>query len=500
MTESKFLAATAAEELGWCGDSMGLKVLLISPSSIVEARSGSRIDMRSLSPPLGLLYVAAVLQNEGHVVEVLDMNCERDLTNDELSRRLRQSQPDLIGMSTLSQTFRNVAEVARACKEDLPDSPVVIGGYSATFNHDKILGKYDQFDFIVRREGEETAVELASEMEKRSPDFSKVRGLTYVENGKIRINEDRPLIEDLDSLPFPAYELVSHLNYGSFGGLRISRSSLGSILTSRGCPYRCAFCSCSAFTNSTIRWRSPGNVVDELEYLVNRFGINEYAVVDDIFTLNKEHVLEICRLIRERGLDLEWYCEGRVNQADETMFREMADAGCRAIFLGIESCVDRILKYYRKGLNYEMARVAAEKAQRAGLDVVGSFILGAPIETLEEMWETVRGAAKLDIDFADFNVLRLARGMPLWDQLTREGIIDDDDWEDAISGFDVNPEVSSQDASQLLSQFHRAFYLRGPFLLNQLKRTFFRRNKQIMLNISHLRRFVADLRDLVHLT
>lgn len=479
---------------------MTLKILLISPSSIVEGRSGSRINMRSLSPPLGLLYVAAVLQKEGHVVEVLDMNCEKDLTTDELSRRLRSSQPDLIGMSTLAQTFRNVAEVARTCKEELPHCPIVIGGYSATFNHDKILGKYDQFDFVVRREGEETAAELVSELEKASPDLSTVKGLTYVENGRIRINEERPLIEDLDSLPFPAYELVSHLTYGSFGGLRISSSSLGSILTSRGCPYRCAFCSCSAFTYSTIRWRSPENVVDELEYLVDRFGINEYTVVDDIFTLNKEHVLEICRLIRERGLDLEWYCEGRVNQADEMMYREMAAAGCRAIFLGIESCVNRILKYYRKGLTYEMARDAAKKAQRAGLDVVGSFILGAPIETLEEMWETVRGAAKLDIDFADFNVLRLARGMPLWDELAKEGIIDDDDWEDAISGFDVNPEVSSEDASKLLSQFHRAFYLRGPFLLNQLKRTLFRRPKQVILNINHLRRFVGELRDLIHLT
>ncbi len=479
---------------------MTLKVLLISPSSIVEDRFGSRINMRSVSPPLGLLYVAAVLQKEGHNVEVFDMNCEQVPTRDEFSRRIRSSEPDLIGMSTLVHTFKNVSDTARLCKQEFPDCPIVVGGYSATFNHDKILGQYDDFDFVVRREGEETAAELVAELEKGVPDFSTVRGLTYRDNGRIRVNDDRPLIEDLDALPFPAYELVSHLNYGAFGGLRVARRSMGSILTSRGCPYKCAFCSCSAFTYSTIRWRSPENVVDELEYLGDRFGINEYAVVDDIFTLKKEHVLEVCRLIRERGLDLEWYCEGRVNQADEGMFREMAAAGCRAIYLGIESCVNRILKYYKKGLTYEMAQEAAEKAQRAGLDVIGSFILGAPIETLEEMWETVRLAGELDIDFAQFNVLRITRGMPMWEELTRDGIVDDDDWEDAILGFEVNPEVKPEDASRVLKEFHRAFYLRRSFLLKQLMRTLFRRNKQIMLNLSHFRQFVADLKDLVHLT
>ncbi len=444
--------------------------------------------------------MAASLQQEGHDVEVLDMNCEQIPTTDEFSRRVRASEPDLIGMSTLVMTFKNVADTAHLCKQEFPDCPIVLGGYSATFNHDKILSKYDEFDFVVRREGEETAVELVAEMEKGSPDFSRVRGLTYRENGHIRVNDDRPHIEDLDSLPFPAYELVSHLTYGAFGGLRVSSQSMGSILTSRGCPYKCVFCSCSAFTNSTIRWRSPENVVDELELLGDRFGIREYAVVDDIFTLNKEHVVGICKLIKERGLDLEWYCEGRVNQADEGMFREMASAGCRAIYLGIESCVDRILKYYKKGLTYAMAQEASEKAQRAGLDVIGSFILGAPIETVDEMWETVRKAAKLDLDFAQFNVLRITRGMPLWQDLVGQGLVDDDVWEDTLTGFDVNPALVSEDAAQLMSQFHRAFYMRTSFLLRQLMRSLTRRGKQLILNISHPRSFASDLKDLVHLT
>lgn len=467
---------------------------------MVEVASGSRIDQRAAFPPLGLLYIAAVLLERGYSVRILDMNCESIGTRDQLVSHLRASRPDLIGISTLTPTFKNVVKIAEICKEVFPDVPIVLGGYFATFSHEKILAKYSYFDFVVRREGEETAAELVSELEKTRPDFSKIRGLTYRDNGRIRVNEERPLIEDLDSLPFPAYELISHLTYGYFGGLRVARGSLGGILTSRGCPYKCRFCSCSAFTYSTIRWRTPESVAEELELSWDRFSLREYAFVDDIFTFKKEHVRGVCRQIGERGLDLEWYCEGRVNQADAGVMKEMAAVGCKAIFLGIESCVDRILRYYRKGLTYEMAKDAVRKARRAGLDVVGSFILGAPVETLEEMWETVRKAAELDVDFADFNVLRICRGMPLWDELVQQGVINEEDrWEDSVMGFEVNPEIASEDGSDLLREFHRAFYFRGPYVARQIARTLLRRKKRVLLNMSHPRRFIRDLRAMVYL-
>ncbi len=476
------------------------KVLLISPSGVTEVASGSSVNPRSASPPLGLLYIAAVLLEKGYSVEVLDMNCDSVRTRDELAERLRASRPDLIGISTLTPTFRNVVDIADVCGNELPDSPIVLGGYFATFCHDKILSKYDCFDFVVRGEGEETAAELLGEFERSRPDFSRVRGLTYRDNGRIVANDERPLMEDLNSLPFPAYHLVSHLRYGSFGGMRITSRPLGALLTSRGCPYKCRFCSCSAFTHSTIRWRSPEKVVEELDYFNDRYRLDEFMVVDDIFTFNKKHVLGICRLIKEHGLDLEWYCEGRVNQADESMFREMYGAGCRAIYLGIESCVDRILRYYRKGLTYDMARDAAKKARRAGLDVIGSFILGAPIETVEEMWETVRKAGELDIDFAKFNVLRIVRGMPIWEELVEQGVIDEErQWEENIMGFDVNPEVAGMDSQKLLRDFHRAFYLRRRYVVRQVIRTLLYRRKQLILNLRRPKSFVGELKETVHL-
>ncbi len=473
-------------------------VLLISPAGILEEGSGSRVNPRATSPPLGLLYVASALREEGHTVQVLDMNCE-SVTEEELAARMSDGL-DLIGISTLTPTFSNVVAIGRVAHEEQPDVPLALGGYFATFCHDRILSKYDCFDLVVRGEGEVTAGDLMEELERSHPDLSRVRGLTYREDGRIMVNPERPTLEDLDALPFPAYDLISHLRYGSFGGLRITRKSMGSILTSRGCPYKCRFCSCSAFVHSTIRWRSPEKVVEELGVLHDAYGLEEFMVVDDIFTFKDEHVRSICGLIRDEGLDIEWYCEGRVNQADEGLFREMADAGCRAIYLGIESCVNRILRYYRKGLTYEMAKEAARKARTAGLDVIGSFILGAPIETVEEMWETVHKAGALDLDFAKFNVLRIVRGMPIWDDLVQEGVIDDEtQWEQNIMGFDVNSETASMDAEELLRQFHRAFYLRGNFIGEQIWRSLLYRRKQLALNLAHPRSFVRELRETLNL-
>jgi radical SAM superfamily enzyme YgiQ (UPF0313 family) len=390
--------------------------------------------------------------------------------------------------------------VANTCKKEFPEASIILGGYFATFNHDRILAKYDCIDFVARREGEETAAELAVQLERSKPNFAKIRGLSYRENGHVKANGERPLINDLDSLPFPAYELVSNLTYGYFGGIRTSSKSLGGLLTSRGCHFTCKFCSCAAFTNSTIRWRSPENVTEELQYLNDKFGISEYMFVDDNFTFDKNRVIKICRAIKQNHLDLNWYCEGRINQADENMFREMRSAGCGVMYFGIESCVEKVLKYYRKGINYEMTKAAVAKARNAGLDVVGSFIFGAPIETLADMRETVNRAAALDLDFAQFNILRLVRGMPLWDELAQQGLIDDkNQWEGSVLGLEIHPQLTLKDSPKLLEEFHKTFYLRRKYLVRQVARTLLRRKKQVLLNLSHPNRLMSELRNTLYL-
>lgn len=479
---------------------MGFKVLLVFPSYDPDPGAYEHPFTMS-SPPLGLLYIAAMLQRQGCSVRVLHMGCESFWTREASAKRIERFRPDLIGLSSLSSSFKNVVDIATVCKEKHPDTPLVLGGYFATYNHDRILSKYDCFDFVVRGEGEETASELVDELQKTKPEFARVRGLSYRENGLVRINDERPLIEDLDSLPFPAYELVSHYRFGDLGMTRISTRNVGAIITTRGCYYRCRYCSCSAFAKYTVRSRSPQNVVEELLHSTERHGISEYWFVDDNFTYDKNRVIEICRLMREHGLDPEWHCEGRVNHCDERMFQEMVRAGCKTIFFGIESCVDRILKYYRKGFTFDVAQKAVKRARRAGLDnILGSFIIGAPIETVAEMWTTVRRAADLDIDFAFFNPLIIHQGTPLWEELSAQERIDPENrWEDGmISGFEIHPEITMDSLPKLVLDINRYFYRRKSYIAKQVFRSLLYRKKKLALNLLRPRWLIEVIKSINH--
>ena len=463
-------------------------VLLIAPSYLLEDVRLSGVDVGSMSPPLGLLYVAAMMQNHGYRVNVLHMHAEGIRTKSNLIQYLKRVKPNLVGISTLTSKFQNVLDIARISKAIFPNASIMLGGHFATFNHDKILAKNADIDFIVRGEGEATSVELIQQLDKNNPDFSKIRGISYRNNGRLHSNEDRPLQEDLDSFPFPAYQLVSHLSYGKLGVLEGTSGNLGTLVTSRGCIYKCTYCSNSSFTSHTIRYRSPESVMEELEYYVNTFGLREFMFNDDNFTLNRKRVIKLCYLLKKNGLDIEWYADGRVNQADDNMYREMHRAGCRLIYYGIESCVDRILRYYRKGTTYEMQKTGVKKARKAHLDTVGSFILGAPIETVEEMWETVRKAAALDLDYAQFNPLSIYRGTPIWSHLVNEGKIDDNArWEETISGFELNPYVTLEDLPQLMNDMHRYYFQRGIYIFRQLFRLFIFRRHLVFRNLRTLR-------------
>ncbi|MFX0170258.1 MAG: B12-binding domain-containing radical SAM protein [Candidatus Hodarchaeota archaeon] len=477
---------------------MGFKVLLIAPPYYCDDVIRGGIKAESASPPLGLLYIAAMLRKNDYDVKLIDMNCDQIQNIKQLQGILKDYNPDLIGLATLTHQFKIVVDFANFCKEILPSCPITLGGYFATFNHDRILTKYDVFDFVVRGEGEETALELVMILEKQSYDFTKIKGLSFKVKGQVIINPPRLPIKDLDSLPFPAYELVSHVNYGALGGLRVSKKNLMNIQTSRGCPFRCNYCAMSAFAKHTMRWRSPENVVEELRFFEEKFGLNEYMFVDDNFTFSKKRVIRICRLIRENGLDIQWATEGRVSPADENMFREMARSGCKLIFFGLESCVDRILRYYRKGTTYQMIRNAIQNARKANIGIVGNFIIGAPNETVAEMWETVRLAAKLDIDYARIFPLQIFRGTPLWSELVQQGIIDDEKrWEETICGFEINPQVTMEEGTELLRQLQKAFFFRASYMLKQIFRWLVYRRKQILLNLKNIRTGIHYLRNLI---
>ncbi|MEM3150517.1 MAG: radical SAM protein [Candidatus Nezhaarchaeales archaeon] len=271
----------------------------------------------------------------------------------EQAKGVLPSRADVFGITMSSLTVKPAALIARWVKRLFPDSLVVVGGPHPTFADEDVLKSVPEVDVVVRGEGELTALELVQRFAEGEA-LEGVKGITYRGREGIVRNEDRELIEDLDSLPFPAYHLLPVQNYRSFG----AKEPTFTVLTSRGCPFNCKFCVAWKMNRRRYRVRSVKNVVEELEYLVHRFKARFLSFVDDLFTISKERVKALCRAIRERSLSLVWGCETRVDMVDRETLLEMRKAGCYWIYFGLESASQSILNSMRKGIRVEQIKRA----------------------------------------------------------------------------------------------------------------------------------------------
>jgi len=327
-------------------------------------------------------------------------------------------------------------------------------------------------DIVVRGEGEYTSLDIARCLEKQR-NIDKVKGITFRKNGRIVSNPDRPLNKDVDALPFPDRDLAGVQYKSAIFGVKINTRKFTTLLSSRGCPFNCSFCGIRKFTRTAWRPRSVENVMAELEYLQSE-GYEQFLFADDNFTLDANRVSKLCRSIKKEGMDIEWFCDSRVDHVSYGMFREMVDAGCRCLFFGIESGNQRILDYYRKGITPEQSEKAVRKARKAGTDIiVGSFIVGAPDETRREIINTLQFANKLDIDVPDVNILGTQTGTDIWDDLVAKGLLNEDEqWEDEICiPRDVPTPVPYDEVRNLIFDYFRAFYMNPRQLLTELLRT-----------------------------
>jgi len=422
-------------------------------------------------PPIGVLYCMGVLMREGIEVSMLDQPA-KGYSLDQTLRWVKKEDPDILGFSVLNTAAREAPRIAERVKEENPDVTVVFGNYHATFNAERILNTYPSVDVIVRGEGEYTSLELAKCLEKGG-DLEKVRGITFRKAGKIVSTPDRPLIRDVDSLPFPDRNLMDAEYTSTIFGVKVATKKFTTLVSSRGCPFRCTFCACRKFARGRWRPRSVENIIKELEFLQSE-GYKQFLFVDDNFTLNAKRVLKLCRRIRKERMDIEWFCDSRVDHVSYDMFREMVKAGCRTLFFGIESANQRILDYYNKGITPEQSENAVRKARKAGMDIiVGSFIVGAPDETRREIVNTLQFANNLDIDVPDVNILGAHTGIDIWNDLVAKGLIDEDQyWETGVSiTRDLPTPVSFEELRSLVYKYFRAFYLRPKQLLIEILRT-----------------------------
>lgn len=404
-----------------------------------------------------------MLRREGFKVRIIDDMVE-NLNFETLIKRVKNSI--MVGITSTTPTFNSALKYARKIKEVLPDIFVVLGGVHVTFRP-LDAAKNDFVDAVCVSEGEETIVEVAEKVEAGKT-LEDVKGVVYRSENEIVDNGPRGFIRDLDSLPFPAYDLMPLERYSLFG----ERLEQFPMITSRGCPFACRYCSSSLFMGHRFRVRSAENVVDEIEWLVSDFNAKHIAFSDDTFTLSRRRVEAICDEIRRRGIDVEWSCSSRVDTTNEDMLKKMKEAGCSAIYFGVESASPRILDFYRKKIDSEKVRRAVTLARKYGIRVICSFIIGAPMERKEEMRATLKFALELDPDYAQFSVLTPYPGTEIFDEAERKGWILSRNFDDFTAGKPVlkNFFMSPQEISRFLKYCYLRFYLRPKFILREVKR------------------------------
>ncbi|NHI84004.1 MAG: radical SAM protein [Candidatus Thorarchaeota archaeon] len=440
-----------------------MKVCLIFPA---PDYINSRFATPTFSPPLGLLYIASSLREAGVEVTLIDQIGEH-LSDERLLKRVERYSPGVVGLSMMTWQASKAAELAAMIRKRLPDTHIVFGGVHATLNVERMMKKYTQIDSTITGEGELSMIELVRALESGGH-IKAVSGIYHRENGIVKRGAPRRFITDLDALPPPAMDLVKTEWYGQVEGLRWP--NLASMVSSRGCPFSCTFCSCSLFAGRKWRSRSPENVVDEIENLLVE-GFKTIFFVDDCFTMNRKRILKICDLIRERKLEFSWLCEGRVDQVDSHTIRSMVKSGCRLMYLGFESANQRILDLYGKRITPQMSIQAAETCRKAGVDIIlGTFIVGAPGETVKEVKNTIDFSMKLDIDFIQLNMLGAVTGTDIWNQLVNQGYLDPEAyWETGVLVSDIHPDsVQTGILERLISDAYEKFVYRKRYLSREI--------------------------------
>lgn len=440
------------------------RVLLISPPKGLVAGEPERPKFQT--HPLGLLYVAGVLDSNGHQVRIYDAYSFGN-TLGEIKREVFDFDPDVVGITSMTILAKDAYLIARTVKEINDAITVVMGGPHVSALPEEAL-RTGCVDVAVIGEGEHTMLEIC---EGEGRGFAWIKGVAYRCGERIVRTPARVKTEALDSIPFPAYHLLPSMDSYNPPPHWGKRGGFASMLTCRGCPYDCTFCSVTRDWGRKYRFRSAGNVLDELEMLHDGYGVRYVSFRDSVFTLHKRRVIEICRGMIERRIRIVWNCNGRVNEVDPEMLSWMKRAGCKAIQYGIESGNEEILSRF-KGLEKDTIRRAIGMTSRAGIEAHGYFMFGLPGETKETMHDTIEFAKSLDLHSAGFTSVTPFPGSALWDYCIENNLILTTDWgEYDLKGLPPARHANLTSAEILDAQkaAFRQFYLRPKVIFRHLK-------------------------------
>ncbi|MFC1453212.1 B12-binding domain-containing radical SAM protein, partial [Verrucomicrobiota bacterium] len=430
-----------------------MKILICNPNTDLPVRNqaGTLSNTSAICPPLGIGYLTSVLRAEGLDTVMYDFFGSSE---EEIERCLRAESPDVVGVSCFTEQRGAALQVARLAKTVRPSVHVVMGGSHASFYPRRMLERYPEIDSIVMYEGETPLLEWMRCLGESPAPESAPAGVAFRRDGKVVVTERAPFTPELDTLPFPARDVANSPPYIAYPH-GYARGRQASMMATRGCPYRCQFCSTTRYWGSHYRTRGAENVLGEMEHLVHERKVDYIQFFDDALTARKKWFLGLCEEIVRRGLRVDWEAITRVNYVDEDICRAMKRAGCRTVIFGVESFSDRILKGIHKGVTGAQAVSALRTARKCGLHVTCLMMVGNPGETWETIRESAQGIRAARPDNMDVTLTAVFPRTELYEIATEAGLLDDSYWLDESLAA---PLFTVEHSVETLGEFREALH------------------------------------------
>jgi radical SAM superfamily enzyme YgiQ (UPF0313 family) len=444
-----------------------MKVSLIFTPIDVNPHNKSvsfRDEKLGFVPPTSLLVVAALLEREGVEVDLIDMEAE-GLSYEDTLERIRLFTPDLLGFTVTSWSFHSVIRWIKKFKADCA-IPVLVGGEHLRLYPEETMS-HEAIDFCITGEAELPLPEFISAF-REGRSFHGIRSLCFRENGQVVIDRTIRYVEDINSIPFPARHLIKNERYEN---VLSRKKNFTAIITSRGCPFNCAFCT---HNHQKYRARSPENVVDEIEFNLKNFNIREFDIYDSTFTADEKRVIRICEEIRRRKLAVGFTVRSRVDIVSREMIDSLKSAGCHTILYGIESSNPDILKMMNKQISLDQVMKTVSYTKQRGMKALGFFLFGFPGETRQTIEETIRFSLALPLDYALYSILLPMPDTDIYTYYREHGL--GDYWkeytlDEASVGLIefIGTGVTRAETSQLALEAYKRFYFRPRIIWNRLK-------------------------------
>jgi radical SAM superfamily enzyme YgiQ (UPF0313 family) len=463
-----------------------MKVVLINPPTkgrqyVREGRCEQRISsFQYKMVPISLPSIAALLETEGFEVKILDC-LSQNLTSEEIVGKVLDWQPTLVVMNMATATYDSDREVIHAIRTISRAHITAIGIHVTALSESTL--RESELDSVIRGEPEEICLHLAKVL-RDAGSIREIQAISYKEQTAIIHNSRATFINDLDALPFPARHLINNRSYT----LPIRNRPYTLLISSRGCPYNCIFCTAKQYYGTKVRLRSPGNIVDEMAEIIGRWQITDIVMWSDTFTLVRDHVMGICNEIIKRKLSCNWMCNSRVDKVDEALLSKMKQAGCSGISYGVESGVQEILDRAKKEITTGQIERAFMWTHQAKIQTLAHIIFGLPGESKSTIQTTLEFVKKLNPDFVQFYCAIPFPGTELYSICKANGWLVTSDW----SKFELNhaiiqtPSLSVSDLRKARMHSFMSFYLRPSYVIRKFP---------LLLSQNDLKRFLYQIQD-----